>query len=330
MAEPRKRQPPSDANWTVGSHGVPMPPSLVNSTPPPTADSQTAPLPDPGQEVRPSDDTEAIPETYAITFEQQAQPADSSQGLEKTQAIALKPQANEAETGHIQPAPDAGADRDPRTGDRAVHATARSIPVPVQTEPRGPWFRIVLLLLLMGVLIQVAVYTPEKLQAMAADTMVLLLSTDIPQSRTAPALSSGPLVGRLEVTSAPSGSELFVDGEHHGVTPAELVLPVGVHDVTLVSPVGTVRRTVRVTPGHRTLFSEAIFPGWLVVTSAVKVEVRIDGKTVGPSGDREHVLTPGSHQLELLNPNDGAHTMHTVEIFPGQITTLDAGGPLGN
>ena len=41
-------------------------------------------------------------------------------------------------------------------------------------------------------------------------------------------------------------------------------------------------------------------------------------------------VAPGSYQLELLSPNDGAHTVHTVEILLGQVTPLDAAAPLGN
>ena len=289
MAELRNQQPPPGDRWTVGRHAVTVPPS---------PDRQTAPLPDCSQEVR---------------------PADSSQGVEEAQPVALEPLASSlAETDDIQLGP-------ARTGDWAVDPDATFIPVSVQTARRGPWFRIVLLLLMMGVLTQIAVYTPEKLQAMAADTMELLLSTSIPEARTA--AGPGPLVGQLEVISTPSGMELFVDDERHGVTPAQLILTAGTHEVTLVSPIGTVRRKVRVIPGRPTLFSEAIFNGSLVISSAVEVEVRIDGSAVG---GLELVLPPGSYQLELLNPDDGTHTMHTVEILPGQVTTFDAGAPRGN
>ena len=298
MAELRNQQPPPGGPWGVGRHAVPMPASLADPTSPPTPDSRTAPLPDRSQKVR---------------------PADSTQGVEAAQTAALDPLVSSvAETDDMPRAP-------ARTDDWAMDATARSIPVSVQTAPKPPEFRIVLLLLMVGVLTQIAVYTPEKLQAMAADTMELLLSTDIPEARTAP--GPGPLVGQLEVSSTPSGVELFVDGERHGVTPAQLVLNTGIHEVTLVSPIGTVRRNVRVIPGRPTRFSEAIFNGSLVISSAVEVEVRIDGSAVG---GHELVLQPGSYQLELLNPDDGTHTMHTVEILPGQVTTFDAGAPRGN
>ena len=298
MAELRNQQPPPGGPWGGGRHAVPMPASLADPTSPPTPDTRTAPLPDRSQKVR---------------------PADSTQGVEAAQTAALDPLVSSvAETDDMPRAP-------ARTDDWAMDATARSIPVSVQTAPKPPEFRIVLLLLMVGVLTQIAVYTPEKLQAMAADTMKLLLSTDIPEARTAP--GPGPLVGQLEVISTPSGIELFVDGEHHGVTPAQLVLNTDIHEVTLVSPIGTVRRSVRVIPGRPTRFSEAIFNGSLVISSAVEAEVRINGSAVD---GHELVLQPGSYQLELLNPDDGTHMMHTVEILPGQVTIFDAGAPRGD
>ncbi len=172
MAELRNQQPPGGP-WTVGRHAVPMPSSLANPTPPPTADTQTAPLPDRSQEV---------------------QPADSSQGMEQAQTIALEPVASSvAEAGNIQLAPDASDNRDAWAGDWAVDATARSMPVSTPTAPRSNVFRIVLLLLMLAVLSAVAVWTPARLQAVAASTMDLLLPTDIAEVRTA--AGPGPLVG---------------------------------------------------------------------------------------------------------------------------------------
>ena len=173
----------------------------------------------------------------------------------------------------------------------------------------------------------VAIWSPEALQTLAASTMELVLSTDIPESRTA--AGPAPLVGQLDVTSSPSGVELYVDGERHGTTPVQLVLNAGTHQLTFVSPVGEVRRRVRISPGHRTLFSEAIFPGSLVITSADGVEIRIDGRAVGRAAGNELPLAPGSYQVELLNPNDGTRTTQTVEILPGQVSTFDRGTPRG-
>ena len=77
-------------------------------------------------------------------------------------------------------------------------------------------------------------------------------------------------------------------------------------------------------------FSEAIFPGSLVILSALEVEVRIAGDAFDPSGGDELVLAPGIYELELLNTDGGVQATLTVEILPGQVTTLDADPPHGN
>lgn len=97
MAKLPKRPPPQDGPWTVGRHGVPMPSSLGNRTPPPIDDNQTALPPDRSQETR---------------------PADSSQRTTADLTIGLEPLAGSvAESGKIQLAPDAGDSPDGRRGD---------------------------------------------------------------------------------------------------------------------------------------------------------------------------------------------------------------------
>ena len=203
-------------------------------------------------------------------------------------------------------------------------------PSAILAASRSPAFRVVLLLLMAGVLTQIAVYTPEKLQTVAASTWALLLSTDISKARTDP--GPGPLVGQLEIISAPTAIELFVDGELSGLTPLELVLTAGAHQLTFVSPIGDVRRVVRVRAGGRTLYSEAIFDGSLMIATTEKTEVLIDGTAVGSAGILTALetdggyrvqLAPGFHRVDLINPSNGASSSHRVEVFPGQVTTFD-------
>ncbi len=216
----------------------------------------------------------------------------------------------------------------PRAGHWSFSAIGGAIPAPATLTPKTPRFRSLLLLLMAVLLASVAIWTPADLQTVAADLIGRHLVTDIATSRTSP--GPAPLVGQLDVTSAPSGIKLYVDGEQHGVTPAQLVLRAGYHDLTFVSPLGQVRRQVRIRPGRLTLFSEAIFQGTLTVSSEIELEVRVDGKAVGTSGDAELLLPPGSYQVELVNPGDGARTTHAVEILPGQVTPLDGDGMHGN
>jgi len=178
---------------------------------------------------------------------------------------------------------------------------------------------------MLALLAAVAIWSPERLQALAASTIELLLPTDIATSRSA--AGPAPLVGQLDVTSAPSGIELFVDGELHGRTPLQLVLNAGNHELTFVSPMGKVRRRVRLRPGHRTLFSEAIFPGSLVISTDAETEVRVDGTVVGTPGDYRVQLAPGCYQIDLVRLKNGARSTHRVEVVPGQVTTFDARSP---
>ena len=303
MADSQSGRKPETDPWASTRHGVPL--SEPDANPP-------------------------APQDHARhgRHDQEVRPADARPRTTPTLAIAPEPPAGYvAQTGSLQLAPRAGDRPAASTDEWTLEASGGSIPAPVQPAPRSPRFRIVLLLLALALLSAVAFWSPATLQTLAASTMELMLSTDIPESRTAP--GPAPLVGQLDVTSAPSGIELYVDGELHGVTPAQLVLNAGSHQLTFVSPVGKVRRRVRVRPGHRTLFSEAIFPGSLVITSAVGVEIRIDGRAVARSAGHELRLAPGSYQVEVLHPDGSTRTMQTVEILPGQPTTLDldAGAP---
>ena len=265
MADSRNGRTPATAPGAVERQGVLLSPPDANQ--PALADHDRQGRH--GQEVWPADATERMPPTLAIALEPLASTVDQTEQLQLT--------------------PHAG-DKHARNSDWTVDTSGDSIPAPVQAAPGSPWFRSVLLLLMLALLSAVAFWSPETLRTLAASTMELALSTDIPTARTAP--GPGPLVGQLDVTSSPSGVELYVDGEPHGVTPAQLVLNAGTHHLTFVSPVGKVRRRVRISPGHRTLFSEAIFPGSLVITSAVGVEMRIDGRVVGRSAGEELLLAP--------------------------------------
>jgi len=215
-----------------------------------------------------------------------------------------------------------------RTTDEPV---APDVPTVTESRARRPSL---LLLLALALVASVRIWTPAGLQDQAANVLELLFWTEIPVTRTAP--GPAPLVGQLDVTSAPSAIEVFMDGEPRGITPVQLVLTAGRHELVFVSPLGEVRRTVRILPGHRTLFSEAIFPGSLVVTSReeVQVQVRVDTRTVGTtrgdSGDKEVVLPPGTYVVNLTNSNTGNRSAHRVEILPGQVVRLDADATPGN
>ena len=209
------------------------------------------------------------------------------------------------------------------TANTIVESTPLAVPAKTAPSARRP---VLLLLLAVTVVASIRIWTPNVLETKAAAAFRLLFATEIPVTRTS--AGPAPLVGQLDVTSAPSGVDVMVDGEPQGVTPVQLVLNAGRHELTFVSPLGKVRRAVRIRPGYRTLFSEAIFSGSLVVTSKDKVAVRVGrrvvGTTSGSSGDQEIALPPGMHVVNLTNPNTGEQSAHPVEILPGTVVRLDA------
>ena len=225
----------------------------------------------------------------------------------------------EASTG-IRLTPRATRNIEPPIEDEDAAPARNPIRPRTTTDKKGdPRLRILLLLLLLSVLGSIAIWTPAGLQQVTAGALGLLIEPDIQPTRAG--AGPAPLVGQLDVNSTPSGAELIIDGESRGVTPMQLVLNAGRHELLFVSQLGNVRRTVRIHPGHRTLYSEAIFPGSLVVPRHGDAEVWIDGKEVDTGG--ELTLLPGSYQVNLVNQDNGSRTTHTVDIFPGQTTLLD-------
>ena len=73
-----------------------------------------------------------------------------------------------------------------------------------------------------------------------------------------------------------------------------------------------------------------IFAGWLNVFAPVQVRVFEDGKLLGTSEDGKLLLPPGEHRLELINPQLGLREQRTVEVTPGNTTTLSLDTPDGS
>ena len=290
---------------------------------PPSDSSRTPPFADRSQAAFPQDGRQPC---LPLGPRKAESPADPGHRTQEARTVTVQPLASDMEDpGRIRLAPQPAEGHHSQNSDWVVGATAASMRGPIWTTRRSKWFRTLLLLLMLAMLVAVAVWTPARLQALAASTIELLLSTDIPTSRSA--AGPAPLVGQLDVTSSPSGIELFVDGELRGRTPLQLVLNAGNHELTFVSPIGEVRRRVRVRPGHRTVFSEAIFPGTLVISTDTETEVRIDGRVIDTVGDYSVTLAPGFYQIALKYVKTGARSSYQVEVFPGQVTSFDARSP---
>ena len=137
-------------------------------------------------------------------------------------------------------------------------------------------------------------------------------------------------VGRVRVESTPTGAEAIVDGRSYGKTPITIPdLEVGAHTLTLKSRTGTIRRKINVKANETTLWSEAIFSGWLAIFSPIPVNVVIDGKPVSPTEDGRVMTSPGKHVVELINERFNYRSTETLEVQPGETTPHTASVPNG-
>jgi len=138
----------------------------------------------------------------------------------------------------------------------------------------------------------------------------------------APVLALPKGVGRLAVTSGETEATVLIDGEAHGTTPLTLNLPAGAHRVLLRSPQGSVERSIRIQSGESSDLNEAIYPGWVALTSAVDVTLSEGGKPLKRDDRGWAILPPGPHDIHLDNRALGVHEVRRVVVLPGDTTRL--------
>jgi hypothetical protein len=135
--------------------------------------------------------------------------------------------------------------------------------------------------------------------------------------------------GRLEVETQPAGARVLIDGRPAGESPLTLdKVPIGRHTVTLISPAGTVKRSVRVEAGRTAKLDVPIFSGWVGIFAPFVVEVAEAGRVIGTTEESRIMLSPGRHELTLTNRELGFKAVESVEIEPGEVrsVTLDPRG----
>ena len=182
------------------------------------------------------------------------------------------------------------------------------------------------------------------LAAIAATVFVAAVATvlvyyarqrvNVPSASVQPAPSE-----RARLNSRPEGASVIVDGVAKGVTPIELALPLGAHDVLLRNDAGERRLTVTVEKG--TVVAENVdMPaplslGQLDVTSdPVGARVMVDGTAAGRTPIKVRSLTPGRHTVIV---SDGTSNVNrSVDVTAGttvsmfiSLATQAASGPTG-
>jgi hypothetical protein len=127
------------------------------------------------------------------------------------------------------------------------------------------------------------------------------------------------------LNSRPEGAAVLVDGVARGVTPLDLMLPVGAHEVVLRNDAGERRLTVDVEKGTRVSenvdMPAAVASGQLDVTSdPLGARVAVDGAIAGRTPLKVRGLTVGRHAVVVA---DGATSVtRTVDVTAGTTVSM--------
>ena len=155
--------------------------------------------------------------------------------------------------------------------------------------------------------------------------------------------------GTLVIGSTPAGAEVLVDGQPRGVTPAEITLEAGLHTVLLRGRGGQATVPVTIVAGERatrrvglrtaphpsaragaTGAGPAAAPsGWLDVQAPFDLDLREDDVALGILKSGRIPLSPGRHQIEVVNEALGFSQTCLVQIVVGRPTTLPVEVPFG-
>ena len=161
----------------------------------------------------------------------------------------------------------------------------------------------------------------------AAATLTTRLAVVEP-AKVRPPVTTGKAPGGLRVKSTPAGAQVFIDGKARGVTPLTLTdVIAGRHTIELKGDAGTVQRTVTVVANNTAEIDEVIFSGWLLVYSPFDLVITEGGRALRPDDRNQIMLSPGRHELRLVNRALGYEAVHQVELKSGEKTTLSVKPP---
>jgi hypothetical protein len=205
--------------------------------------------------------------------------------------------------------------------------TSPSAPLPSSEPTAFPWK----LAAAAGVIMVVAiiggkVYMPVK-GAPADDAPTSqAASNQTPAASASAAPAAGSVVaniGRLEIDTQPAGARILLDGKPAGESPVALDgIAAGRHTVTFVTSSGSVKRAVRIEAGRTTKLDVPIFSGWVGIYAPFVLDVVEGGHVIGTTEEPRILLSPGKHELTLVNRELGYSSAQTVEIEPGEVKSI--------
>jgi hypothetical protein len=220
--------------------------------------------------------------------------------------------------------------RAPRAPDPAIDIYSSPSAPPPSSEPTAfPWK----LAAAVGVIMVVAiiggkVYMPAK--SVAPDDEAASQAVSSPAPAPSAGAAARPIAGsvvantgRLEIETQPAGARILLDGKPAGESPVALDgIAAGRHTVTFVTSSGSVKRAVRIEAGRITKLDVPIFSGWVGIYAPFVLDVVEGGHVIGTTEEPRILLSPGKHDLTLVNRELGYSSAQTVEIEPGEVKSI--------
>jgi hypothetical protein len=79
---------------------------------------------------------------------------------------------------------------------------------------------------------------------------------------------------------------------------------------------------VRIEAGRTTRLDVSIFSGWVGIYAPFVVDVVEGGRVIGTTEQPRIMLSPGRHDLTLVNRDLGYSSAQTVDIEPGEVRSV--------
>jgi hypothetical protein len=217
------------------------------------------------------------------------------------------------------------------TGTLIVKTDPSGMPVVVDGKPHGT--------------------TPLQAALAPGDHLVELVVSDSERRRIPVTITAGgqvsqfielpkaaPLLGRLQVRTEPSGARVTVDGHVFGRAPVTIdSLTPGEHLVTLENELGLVKETVTIEAGTTASLvvpmstpQGAPVSGWIAVNAPADVQIFENGRLLGSSKSERIMVSVGRHDLEIVNESLGYRNTQTIQVSPGQTSTVRPDWPKGS
>jgi len=185
-----------------------------------------------------------------------------------------------------------------------------------------PWkLAVAAVLIVAGAIVVGRAYIPSK----SATPIESKKVAEAPAPEPAPAAATAPAAGKgdINIETQPAGAKVLLDGKPVGESPLKLTgIPAGRHILTFISTSGEVMKTVRVASGKTVAVDVPIFSGWVAIFAPILLEISENGKSLGTTEIDRIMLSPGQHELTLVNRDLGFKTVQEVTVDAGEVRSI--------